>query len=124
MAVIIRVHTTLNKNSKNERIIKMLRKIKATAICLSFMMMINIIAPISIFAEEMNSKVYLHNDYTVNYEIANSWFESVSKQQINVTITNTGTEIIEDWELYYDFCGEIESIWNAKIETDENEYII
>ena len=89
---------------------------------LSLIIMANIVAPMSIIAQSPTSKTYVHNGYTINYNIVNSWQESqkINFQQINVTIKNTGTEPIKDWKLYYDFCGEIEQIWSASVETDEN----
>ena len=45
-----------------------------------------------------------YDGYTVNYEIISSW-NNGQNNNVTVTITNTGTETIENWMLAYDFMG-------------------
>ena len=59
---------------------------------------------------------YEYDDYTVSYEITNSWVENgVNKQTVHIIITNTGSETIENWMVAYNFHGTIEGIWNAAV---------
>lgn len=77
--------------------------------------------PLIAFAEEI-SKTYIYDNYTIEYNIVNSWGNN---QNIEITITNTSEEPIENWMLSYNFCGEIQGIWNAEIKTtaDGIEYV-
>lgn len=81
----------------------------------------NMAIPLSAFAEETTSYTYAYDNYKVDYSITNSWG---SNQDVSVTITNTGTEIIENWMLAYDFNGQIESIWRADVASkNDMEYV-
>ncbi|MDR2590027.1 MAG: cellulose binding domain-containing protein [Oscillospiraceae bacterium] len=65
------------------------------------------------FAELEPATIIVYDNYTATYTIVGSW---ENHQNINVTITNTGTETIESWMLMYDnYCGEILNIWNAAV---------
>lgn len=88
--------------------------------CLSIMLTIVItlnLFPLIAFAEDTN-KTYIYDNYTIKYNIVNSW---ENNQNIEITITNTSAEPIESWMLSYDFCGEIQGIWNAEMKTTEND---
>lgn len=67
--------------------------------------------PLIVFAEDAN-KMYIYDNYIVEYNIVNIW---ENNQNIEITITNTSEKPIENWMLSYNFCGEIQSIWNAGI---------
>ncbi|MDE6005772.1 MAG: cellulose binding domain-containing protein, partial [Oscillospiraceae bacterium] len=57
-----------------------------------------------------------NSDYIIEYKIANDW---VTGQNIEITITNTGTNPIRNWALRCDdFCGTITSLWNCKLQGD------
>ncbi len=71
--------------------------------------------PLTVFAEDTN-KTYIYDNYIIEYNIVSSW---ENNQNIEITITNTSEETIENWMLSYDFCGEIQGIWNAEIKTTE-----
>ncbi len=81
------------------------------------LVMLTYIFPIQVYANESVSKIYQYNNYNINYNIINSWDNS---QNIEIKITNTSEEQIENWMLSYDFCGEIQGIWNAEIKTTED----
>lgn len=66
------------------------------------------------------------DDYTVNYILYSN-----SGNQINsaIHIKNNTKEVIEDWELEFDFDAEITNIWKADIinhskHNDENHYVL
>ena len=103
-----------------------LRSNKLIALFLSLVMAMGI-TPFSAFSNSETSKTFVQDGYTVTYEITNSWVDgqAITRQQIGITITNTGTSPIENWRLYYDFKGEIEQIWSATVQVDEsgNTYI-
>ncbi|MDR1689620.1 MAG: cellulose binding domain-containing protein [Clostridiales bacterium] len=63
-------------------------------------------------------RTYTYDGFTVGYEIANSWGNN---QNINVTITNTGMEAIENWMLSYEFHGDVIGVWNGILQQDESE---
>ena len=68
--------------------------------------------PQNAFAIEERSKIYTYDNYTVDYNITDSWDDT---QNITISITNTSYEPIENWMLAYDFNGEINGIWNAEV---------
>jgi hypothetical protein len=58
--------------------------------------------------------VFVHDGYTIEYTIMS---ESGNSQEIEVTIINTGTEVIENWMLAYNrFYGNVGNISGAVIE--------
>ena len=68
--------------------------------------------PQKAFAVEEKSRTYIYDNYTVDYYITDSWFDT---QNITIFVTNMGDEPIENWMLAYDFNGEINGIWNAEV---------
>jgi hypothetical protein len=84
---------------------------KITSVLLTITMLVGIIATMpSVSANTATTFVY--GGYTIEYNIDGNWG---SGQNIRVTITNTGTETIENWMVSFDdFCGEIINPWNAK----------
>ena len=65
-----------------------------------------------VFAEESKIAVFEHDGCTIEYEKVNSWIDSETtrRQQIGVTLINTGNMPITDWKLFYDFGGDIDNI--------------
>ena len=94
---------------------------KIISVFLAIVSMIKLLSVVSL-ADSDIWKTYVYDKFTVDYVITNSW---ENYHNISVTITNTDAEAIENWMLAYDFCGEINGIWNAFVETDDygNEYI-
>lgn len=94
---------------------------KIINILIAVILLLNLMS-ITIFAEDISSKTYVQNGYTIDYDIANSW---ANNQNITVTIKNTGIEAIDNWMLEYDFKGNIVEIWNAITVTDNSssEYV-
>ena len=92
----------------------MLRKIskskKIVSLILSMAMLIGIITIAPVYANPNQTLVY--DDYTVDYIVNSTWGDT---QSINITVTNTGDETIENWMLAYDFNGSIQGIWNADV---------
>lgn len=88
-------------------------KNKILSITLMIIYLLNYVSLTTVALKE-SSKTYIYDKYTIEYNIANSW---ETNQNIEITITNTGTEPIENWMLSYDFCGEIQGIWNAEVKT-------
>ena len=66
-----------------------------------------------------DAKVYTYDDYTVEYSITNSWGNT---DAVNVKITNTGNDPIENWMLYFEPNGDITNIWNAQEATSSGGY--
>lgn len=68
-------------------------------------------------AEENTSASFVYDDFSVNYEIKNSYGDT---DVVDVTLTNTGEETIEDWMLYFDPNGEIQYVTHASEMTADN----
>lgn len=79
--------------------------------------------PIAALAAETTVYSYAYDDYTVSYSITDSWGQS---DNISVTISNTGNEMIENWMLYYeDFSADFSDVWNAAVvETEPGMFYI
>lgn len=61
-------------------------------------------------------------DFSIRYNITS---QLENEYNMEVTIQNNGENIIKNWRLSFNFEDEIQTIWNAKIESsDENYYII
>lgn len=60
-------------------------------------------------------------NYTVNYKLDSDWGEGFSG---SITITNNSEHTIEDWELEFEFEGEITNIWNAIIVSNEGSHYV
>lgn len=95
---------------------------KITALTVSAMLMLNMAATaVPVFAEG-ESKVYTHDGYTVEYTVKNEW---TGNQNIEVTITNTGDDVLSGWAMGYNAFGEIGGLWNAKVYGHQGtEYIL
>ena len=95
---------------------------RITALTMSAMLMLNITATAVPVSAESGSKVYTHDGYTVEYTIKNEW---TGNQNIEVTITNTGDDVLSGWAMGYNAFGEIGGLWNAKIYGHQGtEYIL
>lgn len=52
-----------------------------------------------------DSRTYVYDDYTVTYNVTNAWGDT---EVVSISISNTGTDTIEDWMLYFDPNDEIQ----------------
>lgn len=96
---------------------------RITALSLSAALLLNTPA-ITILASADNtaSKVYTYDGYTVEYFVRSEW---QGNQNIEVKITNTGTEPITYWSVGYEAGGEISGLWNAQVLGHQGtEYIL
>lgn len=65
---------------------------------------------------------YNYDDFSIEYNVQNEW---TGFQNVDVKITNTGTEPINSWALGYDAGGEIMGVYNGIIHSnDGTEYVI
>ena len=95
---------------------------RVIALTMSAMLMLNITATAVPVSAESGSKVYTYDGYTVEYTIKNEW---TGNQNIEVTITNTGDDVLSGWAMGYNAFGEIGGLWNAKIYGHQGtEYIL
>ena len=85
---------------------------RITALTVSAMLMLNMAATAVPVSAEGESKVYTHDGYTVEYTVKNEW---TGNQNIEVTITNTGDDVLSGWAMGYNAFGEIGGLWNAKV---------
>lgn len=61
---------------------------------------------------EQKETVFNGDGFTVKYVVESRWD---SQYIANVTITNTGSKTIENWELSYESSDEYSNIWNAEV---------
>lgn len=92
------------------------KKIFATMIGTAMSANVLLTMPFSAFADNI-SQTFEFDGYTVGYEVKNSWGNT---EVIALTLTNTGTETIEDWMLYFDPNGEIQYVNDAVQMTTTN----
>lgn len=64
---------------------------------------------ISSTAEE-TKKIFTYSNYAIEYNVVNAWGNS---QNIEIKLTNTGSETIYNWALGFNADGEISGIWNG-----------
>ena len=89
---------------------------------LTMAMVVGIIMVIPVFANEDNTTTFVYDGYRIDYTIDRV---DGDVQDITVTITNTGADVIEDWELVYDdFGGVVEDIQGAEIVLNEHGIIL
>lgn len=62
--------------------------------------------------KNVTETVYNGDGFSVKYIIQSQWN---NEYIANVIITNTGKEMIENWELSYESVDEYSNIWNAEV---------
>ena len=92
---------------------RMVAGVIAVLICLT--MFFPIVA-----AAKTGNTVFNYDAYSVEYTIVNEWS---GYQNIEITLTNTGAEPIYNWMLAYDFCGEIQGMWNEIIKNKSAYFV-
>ena len=111
----------MRNNKKEDFYMKKTGK-RVTALSVGVMLMMNMAATTVPVSAEGESKVYTHDGYTVEYTVKNEW---TGNQNIEVTITNTGSEVMCDWAVGYNAFGEIGGLWNAQVYGHQGtEYIL
>lgn len=69
---------------------------------------------------EDRAKAYKSGDCTITYTIKNEWD---NYQQIQMSVTNNGSETVRNWALKFDCSGEITNIWNVEVCQNDGEII-
>lgn len=69
-----------------------------------------ITVPQSAFAESNEVYTFVFDDYTVDYKVTGGWGET---EIVSLTLSNTGTETIENWMLYFDPHGNVQYVNDA-----------
>ncbi|MBD5145232.1 MAG: S8 family serine peptidase [Ruminococcus sp.] len=89
---------------------------------LVLIMLLDVLFPITVSAENLTEMIYRYENYTIKYDVVNCW---ENNQNITITILNTGSESISGWALKYDAGGKISGLWNGIVyDNNETEYII
>ncbi|MBQ6946051.1 MAG: cellulose binding domain-containing protein [Ruminococcus sp.] len=83
---------------------------KVVAGFISLVMMIQASAFVT-FADSGISRSYVYDDFTVEYEVTNSYEDT---EVVDIILTNTGDETIENWMLYFEPNGDIEYVIDAE----------
>ncbi len=84
---------------------------------LSLVMASSMMSAFPAFAEETKSADFVYDDYSVSYNVTDSWG---STEKVSITLTNTGENPIENWMLYFDPNGEVTSMWDVKTASTAN----
>ncbi len=106
--------------------VKMLKKFsrkinRAVSSFLAAVMTMTVFAAVPAMAQT-GITTYNYDGYKVEYNVQNEW---TGFQNIDVRITNTGTEPILNWALGYDAGGEIMGVYNGTVlSSDGTEYVI
>ncbi|MFA5658643.1 MAG: cellulose binding domain-containing protein, partial [Oscillospiraceae bacterium] len=97
----------------------LLRKI--TSVILSLIMVLGLSCTMPLTASAEGNEI-IRDGFSVSYNITSEW---ENNQNIGISITNTGTQSIENWAFKYDASGEISGLWGGIINSsDETTYII
>lgn len=73
-------------------------------------------------AESRNQYYSLDDRLKIHYQVNGQW---AGHTNICVTLENVSGEVIDDWEVAFQYGSEIEKIWNAEITSHkENGYIV
>ena len=81
------------------------------------------LSAISAFAANSSSaQTFVYDDYSITYNVTDSWADT---EVVNISITNTGAEAIENWMLYFNPNGVIDSnnIWYARTAETDNGFM-
>ena len=88
-------------------------KLLSCLVSITFLSNMFVHVPSSVYADESTAKIFEFDDFSVTYNVTSSWGNT---EIISLDITNTGTDIIEDWMLYFLPHGDLQDAWNANIE--------
>ncbi len=84
---------------------------------LSLVMVSSMASVFPTFAEATESADFIYDNYSVAYNVTDSWGNT---EVVNITLTNTGDEAIENWMMYFEPNGEIQYINHAEQKTTSN----
>lgn len=70
-----------------------------------------LVPDIPALSEDYSSQSFVYDDYTVSYDVTNSWGDT---DVVSITLSNTGENAIENWMLYFDPNGTTSNIWDAQ----------
>ena len=91
------------------------------SLMLTITMSISLLSSMPVHADN-SASTFNGDGYKVTYTVNSSW---QNNQNIGITITNTGTESIENCAVKYDASGEITGLWNGAVnKKDGTVYII
>lgn len=62
-----------------------------------------------------------YKNFSIRYKVTSQW---ENEYNMEVTIQNNGENTIENWRLSFNLEDKIQSVWNAKIESSEDNYYI
>ncbi|MCM1316427.1 MAG: dockerin type I domain-containing protein [Alistipes senegalensis] len=84
------------------------------SVSLAMTMSASMLSVLPTFAVESDTANFVYDDYSVYYNVTNSWGNT---KVVDVTLTNTGDEAIENWMMYFDPNGEIQYVNHAEQKT-------
>ncbi|MCL2019436.1 MAG: cellulose binding domain-containing protein [Oscillospiraceae bacterium] len=86
-----------------------LKKVLSFTICFAIILSIATTAPLNASAQTLT---YNYDGFSVTYTVNGGWADN---ENIQITLTNTGTEPIRNWGLQYEPHGNIVGIWNGEV---------
>ena len=73
-------------------------------------------------AAAADGKTYSYNGYDVVFAVTSAYEGAFNGE---ITVTNTGAEVIRDWAMSFTFAHEIQNIWNATVLSHTgNSYVV
>lgn len=84
---------------------------------LSLVMASSMMSMFPAFAEETESADFVYDDYSVSYNVTDSWGNT---EKVSITLTNTSENPIENWMLYFEPNGEVTNMWDVKTTSTAN----
>ena len=88
------------------------KKVLSFTICFAIILSIATTVPLNASAQTLT---YNYGGFSVTYAVNGGWADN---ENVQVTLTNTGTEPIRNWGLQYEPHGNIVGIWNGEVFTD------
>lgn len=87
-------------------------KRKYFSVFLIIAMICSLLMPFTTSADELTERTFDYDGFSVNYNVVSGWADN---QNIQITVSNTGNEIIRNWALQYNPCGTVTGIWNGEV---------
>lgn len=72
-------------------------------------------------AENRNQYYSLDDRLNIHYQVNGQW---AGHANVNVTLENVSGEVIDDWEIAFQYDGKIENIWNAEVTSHKGKECI
>lgn len=94
---------------------------KLVSLVLTLAIMFGVISETAFAYESDKSRTYEIENCTISYIVANVWDRN---QQIVMSITNNGEEVLRNWAVKFDTSGAVLSPWNAEVYSADSNSVV